>query len=83
MARLGSAAALGWEPVLIWLVVLTLAGAMNTAFLYALISLVGVKASRTQVARIRTPFPLTCSAANWAPPDRSRPYALSPTEIPQ
>ena len=47
MARLGSAAALGWEPVLIWLVVLTLAGAMNTAFLYALISLVGVKASRT------------------------------------
>jgi|MudIll2142460700_1097286.scaffolds.fasta_scaffold1755706_1 hypothetical protein len=38
-ARPGSTVALGWEPVLIWFVVLTLVGATTAALVYAFISL--------------------------------------------
>lgn len=45
VARQGSTVTLGWEPVLIWLVVLTLVGAMNTVLLYAVMSRGGAKRS--------------------------------------
>ena len=43
----GSTVALGWEPVLVWLAVLTLLGAMNGALLAVLIALGGGHARST------------------------------------
>jgi hypothetical protein len=56
-ARPGSTAALDWEPILIWLVVLTLVGAMNAALLYFSISLGGGKASRNRGHGVARRFP--------------------------
>ncbi len=39
VARLGSVVATGWEPVLIWLIVLALVGTLTSAVVYAVISL--------------------------------------------
>ena len=41
VARLGTAVAPGWGPVLTWLVVLTSVGAITAALLYAFVSLAG------------------------------------------
>ncbi len=57
LARLGSVVALGWEPVLTWLVVLTLVGATNAALLYFLISPGGGKASRNRGHGVGRRFP--------------------------